>query len=182
MKAERTRRPGETVFGWLMLALSAWLFFEAWRISGFESLSSPGAFPMATSFVMVIASVLTIVRNRKERVPGAAPLGFKARWSRFTGQVAPPIVLVYVAIIVGFAVLLEPLGFVLAAGAFLFVSMLFLAGGGPLRAAAISIFSLVAVYAIFRLLFQVVLPEGILPEREWMAALERWFETFWGAS
>ena len=49
MSQERQKRPGEDAFGILMLALGLVLVWQSHAISGFESLSSPGAFPMASS-------------------------------------------------------------------------------------------------------------------------------------
>jgi hypothetical protein len=39
----------------------------------------------------------------------------------------------------------------------------------------VSVASLIVIYVIFRLLFQVVLPEGIVPEREIMSAIGNMF-------
>ena len=38
--------------------------------------------------------------------------------------------------------------------------------GGWLRSGIIALGALILIYVIFRLVFQVVLPEGIVPERE----------------
>ena len=49
MEPHATRRPGEVVFAALMLAISVFLFWNAYKISGFSSKSSPGAFPLAAT-------------------------------------------------------------------------------------------------------------------------------------
>ena len=50
-----------------------------------------------------------------------------------------------------------------------------LRGGNPLANAAMSVGALLVTYVVFRLVFQVVLPEGIVPEREIIAWIERLF-------
>ena len=54
------KRRGEDVFGLIVLAVSVVLLWQAYGISGFSALSSPGAFPMAAAASMVIASVIVV--------------------------------------------------------------------------------------------------------------------------
>ncbi|HEU0223137.1 MAG TPA: tripartite tricarboxylate transporter TctB family protein, partial [Paracoccaceae bacterium] len=51
------------MFGGLMVAASLFLFWKSYGIAGFSALSSPGAFPMAASAVMVLASSVALVRT-----------------------------------------------------------------------------------------------------------------------
>jgi hypothetical protein len=140
------------MFSLLLLALSLFLLYQAYDISGFASVSSPGVFPMVAAAVMVVSVAAVIVRERRE----AAPAGFMRR-------VAPPVLLITIALIVALMLALEATGFVIAAGAFLFVTILFLERGRPVRAALVAVVAVAAIYAIFRLGFQVVLPEA-----EWL--------------
>ncbi|MEC8082003.1 MAG: tripartite tricarboxylate transporter TctB family protein, partial [Pseudomonadota bacterium] len=87
----------------------------------------------------------------------------------------PPIVGIVMALILIFAIMLESLGFILSSFFFLFVGIQFLYQKSVLTTLTITVLSLVVVYIIFRLVFQVVLPEGIVPEREILAAIEQ----FW---
>jgi hypothetical protein len=140
------------MFSLLLLALSLFLLYQAYAISGFASVSSPGVFPMVAAAVMVVSVAAVIVRERRE----AAPAGFMRR-------VAPPVLLITIALIVALMLALEPTGFVIAAGTFLFVTILFLERGRPVRAALVAVVAVAAIYVIFRLGFQVVLPEA-----EWL--------------
>ena len=63
----RPRRPGEEVFGLLLLVLAIGLFWQSYEIAGFSALSSPGAFPLAASGTMVIAAVIVVVGNLRAR-------------------------------------------------------------------------------------------------------------------
>jgi len=71
-----------------------------------------------------------------------------------------------------YSVVLESLGFVLSSFVFLFVSIQFLYRRNVLTTLTISLLALIVVYIIFRLIFQVVLPEGIVPEREILSSIK----------
>lgn len=151
MNEPRPRQPGEKGFAVLLLVFSLLVLFQAYGISGFTSVSSPGVFPMAAATVMVVSIAAVILKDR--RWAAAAVSG------TFLRRVTPPTLIVILALMVGLMMLLEPAGFLVAAGAFLFAAILFLQAGRPVRAGLISVVALAAIYAVFRLVFQVVLPE-----------------------
>ena len=153
MPEPRPRLPGERAFSLALLAASLVLLFFAFRISGFSSVSSPGVFPMFATLTMVVSLAAVILRDRK------APDPPDVRPAAFARQVTPPVLLVSVALLVALMLLMEPAGFVVAAGGYLFAAILHLQGGRPVRAAVIGLGSVAAIYAVFRLVFQVVLPE-----------------------
>lgn len=159
----KTRKPGERIFCFLLVLGSAYLFWQAYNIAGFSSLSSPGAFPLAASAVMVLASCITFINTLK------APA---AEGVRFAYHCFPPIVATIMALILIYSVVLESLGFILASFAFLFISIQFLYRRSILTTLMITLLALIVVYIIFRLVFQVVLPEGIVPEREILSSIK----------
>jgi putative tricarboxylic transport membrane protein len=165
MDAARIRNPGEAVFAVLMLAFSVFLFWHAYRISGFSSLSSPGAFPMAVTAAMVVSACVIVFRTLQ--MPAAASGSFRT-------EVLDGTLALFAALNIFYAVALEPLGFVLTSFLFLFASILLLHKRGPGPALLYAVVSVVAVYIIFRLIFKVVLPEGILPERQLLAVAGDW--------
>lgn len=152
----RQRLPGERAFSVALLAASLLLLYFAYRISGFSSVSSPGVFPMAAAAVMVASLVCVLIGERGAEPEAAGPAAFFRR-------VTPPVMLATVALMAALMLLIEPAGFLPAAGGFLFAGMLVLQRGRPLRAALVSALSLAVIYAVFRLVFQVVLPEA-----EWL--------------
>ena len=158
----RPRRPGEDVFGLLMLVLAVGMFWQSYQIAGFSALSSPGAFPLAASGTMVIAAVIVVAGNLRAR-------------SRETDRtpILPLNVAVFAGLLLLYALAIEPLGFLPASLAFLFAGTKLLHRGGWIASAVISMGALAVVYVLFRIVFQVVLPEGIVPEGEWLAAIER---------
>lgn len=149
MPPPRARLPGERGFSLLLLAGSLFLLYQAHSISGFSSVSSPGVFPMVAALVMVISAAAVVVRDRGR----VAPAGFLRR-------VVPPVLLVAIGLIVALMLALEPVGFVAAAGGFLFATILYLQRGRPIAAALIAVTAVTAIYVIFRLGFRVVLPEA----------------------
>jgi len=150
----RRRLPGERLFSVALLLFSLFVLYQAWRISGFASPSAAGVFPMIAASVMVLSLVAVIARERG----GPAPEESGA--AAFFRRVTPRILLITLALIVALMLLLEPVGFPVAAGAFLFAAISFLQGGRPLRAALIAGAALAAIWAVFRLVFKVVLPEA----------------------
>lgn len=155
-----TRRPGEAVFAVFLALLSAALVWQAYGIAGFEALSSPGAFPIAVTSVMVISSLIILTHTlRKPTQPG----------NTFLGHVATPLALIMTGLIVIFGFALQPLGFLPSAYLFLVVGIKILSKRSFAYSLGIALFCLVLIYIVFRLVFSVLMPEGIVPEREILA-------------
>ena len=163
------KQPGESLFGFLMLALSLFLFWQAYEIAGFSALSSPGAFPMAASAIMVISSCVAIVHDFKRPADSF-------EWPHFFERILPPTVAIMIGIIFVFAVVLETVGFILTALAFLIITIKMLHRGTLAHASLISVIGLVLIYLVFRIIFVVVLPEGLIPESDIMSAVQGLFE------
>lgn len=168
METHNTRRPGEIVFNAALFGFSLFMFWQAYQISGFSALSSAGAFPMAMSAIMIIASAVVLVRSLRLASPGGG-------WSGFRKEVLPPAVLVFSLFILAYSITLKSLGFLLASFLFLLVSIWYLERGRIGRTLLLAIVSIVGVYVVFRLVFQVVLPEGIIPERAILAVIGDFF-------
>jgi len=155
----RRLNPGETAFGYVMLAFSLFLLYQTYKIAGFESISSGGAYPMFAASLMVISSIVVILRNR--RMPKVEASGPREEWRRFRHEVAPSYPLIgYVGIIGLYMFLVEPLGFNLSSFLFLLASFSYLYRRGFWLALGLSIGSVAAIYVVFRLVFRVVLPEA----------------------
>lgn len=161
------------MFTALMLLVSIFLLWNAFKISGFSSKSSPGAFPLAATTIMVIAGFVAVINAM--RTP-AGETGFAA----FRTQVVPNVVLAFAGLILAYGVVLESVGFIITSFVFLFAGMVLLHKQGVGAAFTYSLLSLVSVYVIFRLAFKVVLPEGIIPERRILADLGAFFAKLMG--
>lgn len=162
MQYRPTKKRGETVFAGLMVALSAGLLWQAYKIAGFEALSSPGAFPMAVAAIMLISAFSIFIRALRTKTIEAG---------NFWSTILPPLVVVMMGLVAGYAALLQPLGFLPTSLLFLTGSIWVLRKRGLVYSVTVSVLSLVGIYVIFRLVFSVLMPAGIVPEGEILA----WF-------
>lgn len=155
--ARDTRRPGEAGFTILLLLFSLFLLWSAYDISGFEALSAPGTLPMVTTLVMCIAGALIMLRTLK------LPL---VQGETFGRNILPAALIVMVLLLVGYGLLLVPLGFLPTSFLFLVISIKYLWRQGWGKTLAVSFGALLLVYVIFRIIFTVLIPPGIFPEAE----------------
>lgn len=155
------RLPGERLFSVLMVAASLFLFHAATAISGFSGLAEPGSFPIFVTAVMVVTSV--IIAARTFRLPPSLAHGWKAVFPGFV---------VFITVLMGFyALALAPVGFLPTSLVFLTLAVWGMMRCPPWQALAVSALVLVLVYVVFRLVFAVMMPEGLVPEREILAYL-----------
>jgi|TARA_Y100000385_G_scaffold92983_1_gene96010 hypothetical protein len=149
------RRPGELVFALLIVVFSVAALWQSYSISGFSGKTTPGVFPMIASGVMVISGVVVLMSATQLPAPPEGAPGFLAEILTLRHMVVIGLVLAYV--------LLMPLiGFVASSAVFLFCSFQFLWRKNPLLMLALTGVTLVIIYVVFREVFQVVLPQGIL--------------------
>lgn len=156
---ELSRRPGELVFSILLIAFALAAFWQAFDISGFKGLSTPGVFPMLATGAMVAASVINLVSLFRAPPPSTEHGGVAARFVR---EYVPVRHLAVFAMLVAYVLTMPLLGFVIGSGLFLVAMIQFLWRKNLLFTLLISAVALALVYFVFRTLFQVVLPQGSL--------------------
>ncbi len=152
------RPAGEIVFCMLLASFSLFLVWQAYRISGFESLSSAGAFPMFAAAVMLISALLAL-RQSLRRQPTPRQSG-ETLAGQFVREVTPMQLISFTATLAVYMYLLDLLGFLLASYLFLNVSMSLLGSRRWGLNLLVSALSLAGIYLIFQLAFSVVLPKG----------------------
>jgi putative tricarboxylic transport membrane protein len=152
------RLPGELTFTALLLLGSLFLLAQAYGISGFESITSAGMFPMLSALVMVLTAAWVVMRTRQSQ-PAAAKDG-ESLPKAFARLITPAVFIGFTLTILAFMVLLPKLGFVVSAYAFLLASMRLLGSARWGFNAALSAASLAVVYLIFQTVFSVILPKG----------------------
>jgi putative tricarboxylic transport membrane protein len=86
-----------------------------------------------------------------------------------TRHILPVPFIVTVILVAAYAVLLKPLGFLPTSFLFIVILIRLLGRMSLVSCAAISAASVLLIYLVFRVIFTVVMPEGIVPEREIMA-------------
>lgn len=166
MHDKSRRLPGERAFTAALFALSLWLVTVAFDISGFAALSAPGSFPLAVTAIMAVTSGLILWRTA--RLPAAGRL-------RDWREILPLRVIGMAVLIAAYAVALKPLGFLPTSFIFLAVSIWLLGHTTPGYALGIAALSVIGIYVVFRLIFTVLMPEGVVPEREIIAWLQALF-------
>lgn len=160
MQHPEHRKPGELIFAAFLTCASLFLLYSAYGISGFESLSAPGAIPMATTFAMVVTSILVLIRTFRAK-PEAE--------GRFFVDVLPARIAIIAAMLIAYAFALQPLGFLPTSAIFLILSIKYLTQKSWLFSIGIGLFSLIGIYMVFRIVFTVLMPAGIVPEGEILA-------------
>ena len=159
MHQNETRKPGELGFSLILLGFSVWIFYQSYTISGFSSLSSAGFLPMLSSAVMSIVSLLILIKVLRKASLGL-PLG--ALLVRFDREVLPRTVVIFGGLVIGYMLLLNPLGFLLSSFLFLLSSIWFLHRANLLMTLIVTVGALAGVYSVFQYVFGVLLPRGSL--------------------
>jgi putative tricarboxylic transport membrane protein len=148
--ADRAARPGARALSGLLLITAGAVIAEGVRLDGLASPSSAGAFPVLAGLVMAVCAIaIGLGRVR-------AGFGVATAQPALPGRVA-----LVMALLVAFAAALPYLGFHLAAFVFLAVAIRLLRGHGTLHAVLVAAVSVAAIHVVFRLVFSVLLPEGL---------------------
>ena len=157
MQASRQTQPGEKAFAVAITLFSALAFWQAYRISGLSGLTTAGTFPMLASAAMVLSSVFILQRTFGSEQAGTQD------GDPIPAMPVLPLRLLISGALVGLYVAVMPwLGFLLASWAFMSICLIYLWRRGIVISLGLSTLSLAAIYLIFRIGFQVVLPQGTL--------------------
>ncbi|ENO97458.1 hypothetical protein C667_08780 [Thauera phenylacetica B4P] len=160
MSTRRQRLPGELAFTVLLLALSLFMVWQAYEISGFSSITSAGVFPLAATATMVVAMLRILVPAL--RAPAEPAAAGESRTEHFVRRLVPGALVLFTLATAAYMFALERIGFVASSYAFLVVSM-FLLGSRRLGLnLVVSAVALAVIYVVFRTVFEVVLPTGSL--------------------
>ncbi|MYZ51298.1 tripartite tricarboxylate transporter TctB family protein [Malikia spinosa] len=158
MHTSHPRLPGELTFMVLAVALSAFMLWAAYGISQFESISSPGVFPMLCAALLLITGLMSLVSTAKARLQ----LEGETFFQHFVRKLAPLQLVLFTALIVAYALTLEILGFLLGSYLFLLLSMQVLGSKRIGLNLLVSAVVLAAIFVVFQTAFSVVLPAGSL--------------------
>lgn len=152
--------PGELLFAVLITGFSVVALWQAYEISGFTGLSTPGIFPMLAAFTMLISAVFilsdTLSKRRIANSQNSHPT-----------QVLTGRILVVVSLVTAYVFAMPYVGFMASSAIFLFLAFAFLWRKNLGISLLLTTGTLVVIYLVFRVLFRVVLPRGSL--------LQGWF-------
>lgn len=157
MHTRHPRLPGELTFMVLIVAISMFMLWSAFKISGFESVSSPGVFPMVCAAAMLVTGVMSLRQTAKGHLQNDEGLTLV---QLFVLRLAPPQLVAFAALVTLYMLMLERTGFLLTSYIFLLLSMRVLGSKRMLLNAAVSVLVLAAIFIVFRTAFSVVLPDG----------------------
>lgn len=152
-------RPGETLFALALVIFSAAAFWQSYAISGFKGLATAGTFPMLASAAMLASSLLILVTTVRKDPRDVTQ---ETRSSPVTTTILPLPVVIVAGLVAAYVMLMPLFGFMLSSAAFLFASYWYLWRKGWFISLILMLGSLTVIYAVFRLVFQVVLPAGSL--------------------
>jgi putative tricarboxylic transport membrane protein len=177
MDDKRARLPGERIFTLLLVAFAGLAFWQAFEISGFASLSGAGVFPMLAAGTMLVSGLIVVRQSWNRRAAGDEDReggGEGGGAAGFARRITPLPIVLTTALIAGYMLALQPLGFPVATFAFLLAAILYLYRRGPLRSLAIAAGSLLVVWLVFRKVFTVVLPSGSVWPQALVDGLSAW--------
>lgn len=165
MSKHTPRPPGEIGFTIVLMAGSAFLLWQAFAISGLESITSAGVFPMLAALTMLVTAAVALLQGLRRPAPVLDNgEGIATALSR---RLTPPALLGFTATITAYMLLLEPLGFMVSSYLFLVGSMALLGSRRWWMNVLVSAAVLGAIVLVFQTVFAVVLPQGT-----WLNALK----------
>lgn len=154
------RRPGEVFFAAFLFVASLGLLWSAYGIDnpfGPNGLSAPRSIPVAATLAMVISATIIIFKTSRLPLDQSETVG---------RDILPITVVLFALFLIAYGVLLRPLGFLPTSALFLIVAIKLLAKRGWLWTLTVSLTSLIVIWLIFRIVFSVLMPAGIVPEAE----------------
>lgn len=157
MPDPKKRLPGELTFTGLLLLGSLFLLFQSYGISGFESITSAGMFPMLSALVMVVTAVLVLRQTLRAKLDRSSG---ESLTQQFVRQISPAVFVGFTLAVVAFMLLLPRLGFVVSAYVFLVMAMRLLGSQRWWFNLLLSAVVLALIYLVFQTVFSVVLPKG----------------------
>ena len=159
MHSSHPRLPGELTFMAIAVLISVFLLWASYGISRFDSIASPGAFPMVCALTMLVTGGMSLIKTAKAKLV----LENNETWlGQLVRKVLPLQLILFTVLIVAYMLLLEVLGFLVGSYLFLALSMSLLGSKRVGLNLVVSAVVLAAIFVIFQTAFSVVLPQGSL--------------------
>ncbi len=158
MHTSHARLPGELTFMILSVAISTFMLWASYNISQFESISSPGVFPMVCAATLLVTGLMSL----KKTATAKLNLEGETFWQQFARKLAPAQLVLFTVLIVVYALTLELVGFLVGSYVFLLLSMQVLGSKRIGLNVLVSAVVLAAIFVVFQTAFSVVLPAGSL--------------------
>lgn len=130
-----------------LIILSIFAFFQSFKISGNElTPTSPGAFPLFISVLLLIFSVWIFIEGSRKDV------------STSQDKIFTKEIIFLVILLILYSLLLETIGFEIATLVFLFLAISYLSKKNIIRNLLISLLTVGIIIFVFKTVFKVILP------------------------
>ncbi|MCP4237781.1 MAG: tripartite tricarboxylate transporter TctB family protein [Aestuariibacter sp.] len=159
MSDKRVRRPGELGFIVILIIFSIGAALQAFGISGFSDISGAGVFPMLAAGTMILSALVIFRNSWVSKSPSTANASVS---KQFFNEVTPLRLVTILMMILVYVIAMPMVGFVLSSAGFIFLMLTYLWRKGVIISLTLSAFCLALIYFVFRIVFQVVLPQGSL--------------------
>ena len=147
---------GERTFCLLIAALSVGILYVAYGISGFESVNSPGAFPMGVGLICLISAIKICFEAFGDQKPDTQGMADAAK--QFINAHFPARTLVFLLLAAVYLISMEWVSFYIATFCFLVGAIVYLRRARIVGAIAVAALLLLTIYLLFTLAFSVYLP------------------------
>ncbi|TBU74513.1 tripartite tricarboxylate transporter TctB family protein [Phytopseudomonas daroniae] len=156
MKTTGKMLVGERAFCLALLLASLFILVQAYAIAGLSSISSPGAFPLGISLILVVSAtrVLFALRHKQPAACG----GWLDTLRQFCHLHFPRRVLVFILLATVYLAAIQWASFYVSTFVFLLLSIAYLRNGRLMGALLTSVLSVLLIYLLFTLAFSVYLP------------------------
>ncbi len=153
---KNTSLASDLFVGVVMVALAITLIVTAQKLPTKERGIGPGIYPTVISSILLILGFAQAVKSLVVAKGIPVPDWKNTEWKKLL-RVAIMVLACYL-----FYVLLKPVGFLIMAPIFLYSAILFFGYKRKILALIVTVIFTTGVYFLFRQVFQVMLPQGIL--------------------
>lgn len=151
----------EQFFNLLLLVFSSFFLYHAFHITEDSGLGSSASIPIMSCSVMVMASLMALGKSIFSSVRPVEKI--------------PRAVFLVLLMILLYSLFLEDVGFLISSLVFIGVLVFAINGSRLVTSFALALLVVLVTYLVFRIVFKVMLPEGMIPEREILFYLKNLF-------
>lgn len=148
---------GERGLSYILIAISLFVIYTAYNISGKKlTSSSPGAFPLFISVLLLIFAIW--IWGEKRKLSPNPYSSYREKIGALGNKVFTKDVMVVVLLLIIYCISLDIIGFPITTFAFLWLCISYLQRGNILKNLFIAALNLGIIMLIFKVVFKVILP------------------------
>lgn len=147
-----TKLTSDVSFNLILALISVFFFYQSFHITDDGSLGSSASIPIMACGMMLLSSLITLFKSFK--------------LDSLNKTIIPRTVYFVLISILVYSIAIEVIGFIITSFIFIAVLIFFINKSAATRSIFLSFMVVVITYLVFRIIFKVMLPEGVIPERE----------------